>query len=150
MTLRIPPLFQLALLVGAGWSLSEVFPSLSYFSGVALMAGWSFIAAGLIITLIAVGLFRRTRTTVNPFTPQETNALVTTGIYKLSRNPMYVGMAAFLTGTALLLQNYAALVPVPLFFLSITFLQILPEERVLAEKFGEDFDDYRETTARWL
>lgn len=55
-----------------------------------------------------------------------------------------------LTGAALLLQNYAALVSVPLFLLSITFLQILPEERALAAKFGDDFETYRESTARWI
>ncbi len=150
MTLRIPPLFQLALLVGAGWSLSELFPSLSYFSWVVLIAGWGLVATGVIITLIAVGLFRRTRTTVNPISPEKTNALVTTGIYKLSRNPMYVGMAAVLFGVTLILQNYAALVSVPLFLFSITVFQILPEERALAAKFGDEFEHYRENTARWL
>jgi len=63
---------------------------------------------------------------------------------------MYVGMAAMLTGAVLLLQNYAALVSVPLFLLSITFLQILPEEKALAAKFGDDFEHYRATTARWV
>ena len=150
MTLRIPPLFQLALAGCVGWFLSETFPLLSYVSRIVWIAGWVSIAAGIVVLLIAVGVFRQIQTTVNPITPEKTNGLVTTGLYGLSRNPMYVGMAAALTGAALLLQNYAALVSVPLFLLSITSLQILPEEKVLAEKFGDDFEHYRETTARWL
>ena len=150
MTPRIPPLLQLALATAFGWLLSEALPMLSYDSWVVRTAGWALIAAGIVVSLTAVGAFRRTETTVNPITPEKTNALITTGLYKLSRNPMYVGMAAMLTGAALLLQNYAALVSVPLFLLSITFLQILPEERALAAKFGDDFETYRESTARWI
>ncbi len=150
MTLRIPPLVQLALATGVGWLLSETLPSLSYISRVTWFAGWAFITTGFIVSLIAVGVFHQTQTTVNPITPEKTNALVTSGLYKLSRNPMYVGMAAMLIGVAFLLQNYAALASVPLFLISITFLQILPEEKILAAKFRGEFEQYRENAPRWL
>jgi protein-S-isoprenylcysteine O-methyltransferase Ste14 len=63
---------------------------------------------------------------------------------------MYVGMVLLLTGFALLLQNPAALMPPILFVLSVTYLQIIPEEHVLQAKFGQSFADYRLTTRRWL
>lgn len=150
MTLRIPPLIQLALAACLGWILTEVFPALAYESSFVWAVGWCFVLGGIAVSLHAVTAFRRAQTTVNPVAPEKTKALVTTGLYKRSRNPMYVGMAAILIGIALLLQSYAALVSVPVLLLAITVLQIMPEEKVLAEKFGDDFDTYCKTARRWL
>jgi protein-S-isoprenylcysteine O-methyltransferase Ste14 len=83
MTCRIPPLLQLVLATGVGWFLSEAFPLLSHVSRLSWIVGWILVVTGLLVSLIAVGVFRRKQTTVNPIRPEHTNALVTTGLYAL-------------------------------------------------------------------
>ena len=94
--------------------------------------------------------FRRARTTVNPLRPANASALVTTGPFALSRNPMYVGMATLLAGWAAWLGTPWALTGLVAFVAWITRFQILPEERVLAQRFGAAFDAYRGRVRRWL
>lgn len=105
---------------------------------------------GLAIDVVGVLSFRRQRTTVNPMRPANSTALVTSGIYRFTRNPMYVGMAVLLTGWAAWLGTPLALVGVAAFVLWITRFQIIPEERVLSRLFGADFDVYRAQVRRWL
>ena len=75
---------------------------------------------------------------------------LTTGLYRVTRNPMYLGMLLVLFGWAVFLSNLAALLIAPLFALYITRFQIIPEERVLAEKFGAAFMAYQSQVRRWL
>jgi len=101
----------------------------------------------LIVALIA---FARARTTVNPVEPEQAKTLVTTGLYRISRNPMYLAMALILLGSALRLSNIGVFIAPALFVWSITMFQIKPEERALQSIFGEDFTAYRQQTRRWL
>ena len=109
-----------------------------------------FVAIGVLIEIIAVGQFFTERTTVNPLTPGKANKLVVSGLYKYSRNPMYVGLLFVLIGFAVWLGNPVNLLVLSIFFFAITELQIKPEERALSEKFGEEFDAYRRRVRRWL
>ena len=109
--------------------------------------------AGVIalITLIAALLtFRRHQTTMNPLDPSQTQSIVTAGIYSYTRNPMYVSMFIVLLGWGLFLGQLSAVFGLILYLVAITRLQIVPEERILAEKFGKPFAQYRETTNRWI
>ena len=72
------------------------------------------------------------------------------GVYRASRNPMYLGMALLLAAWGLQLANLAALLGLPLFVLYMNRFQIGPEERGLRQKFGSDFDQYRAAVRRWL
>ena len=99
---------------------------------------------------LALGAFIRARTTVNPLAPEEAATLVTTGLYRISRNPMYLAMAAILTGGAFLMGNLSAFVAPILFVWLMTEFQIKPEERALQARFGEAFDAYRIRTRRWI
>lgn len=115
------------------------------------------IASALVIALIGgafdlAGLmaFLRSKTTVNPLKPEKTAVLVADGIYRVTRNPMYVGMLLLLVAWAVFLASPWALAGPLLFFAWIDRFQIAPEERVLERKFGTAFDAYRRRVRRWL
>jgi protein-S-isoprenylcysteine O-methyltransferase Ste14 len=107
-------------------------------------------ALGIAVSAAGTWSFWRARTTVNPTRPEAASSLVATGIFRVTRNPMYLGLFMVLAGWAAHLANAAALAGPLLFALYITRFQILPEERVLAAKFGSDFEAYRRRTRRWL
>lgn len=106
--------------------------------------------AGLIAGLLAVLEFKRAKTTVNPIKPQSSSALVVSGIYAVSRNPIYLGMLLVLLGWALWLGNLVAFAFLPMFILYMNRFQIQPEERALATLFGTDFQMYRSRVRRWI
>ena len=107
-------------------------------------------AAGVAIAVAGVREFRRASTTVNPLTPAAASAMVRSGIYRHSRNPMYLGMLLVLAGWAVWLASLAAVAVLPVFVLYLNRLQIEPEERALASRFGADFEEYRRSVRRWL
>ena len=94
--------------------------------------------------------FRRRRTTVNPMDPQATTVLLTDGFYRISRNPMYLGVLLLLVAFAVALGNPVSVIPVVFFVLYITIFQIKPEERILAENFGDTFSVYSGKVRRWI
>lgn len=105
---------------------------------------------GVAIALSGVISFRRAQTTVNPLKPETSTALVTTGIYRITRNPMYLGMLAVLLAWAAYLSSAWALLGPVAFALYITRFQIIPEERALRSLFGTTFVAYTQRTRRWL
>ena len=107
-------------------------------------------ALGVGIALSGVLSFRRARTTVNPLKPESSSALVTSGIYRLTRNPMYLGMAVVLLGWAAWLGSPWMLLGVATFAAYITRFQIVPEERALMRLFGAAFATYRARVRRWI
>jgi protein-S-isoprenylcysteine O-methyltransferase Ste14 len=94
--------------------------------------------------------FRVRRTTVNPTRPAAATALVQDGVYRWTRNPMYVGLALGLAGVAVGLSNLGAMVLLPAFVAWIDRFQIVPEERALLAKFAAAFTDYSARVRRWL
>ena len=82
--------------------------------------------------------------------PQKASALVTSGVYRITRNPMYLGMLLVLAGWGVWLGNAAAFVGLPLFVAVLNLLQIAPEERVLRERFGDAFTRYAARVRRWI
>ncbi len=107
----------------------------------------------LVAAATAVPAFRafgKAGTTINPVAIGTASQLVTGGIYRVTRNPMYVGLTALLLALAMALSNPWTLLG-PLFFvLFITRFQIIPEERVMQAKFGDAFTAYRQAVRRWL
>jgi protein-S-isoprenylcysteine O-methyltransferase Ste14 len=115
------------------------------------------IGASILIALVGVAFdiaallaFRKASTTINPLRPEKSSALVTGGVYRLSRNPMYVGLLLFLVAWAAYLASPLALAGPVSFVLYIQRFQILPEERILAAIFGGEYDAYRARVRRWL
>jgi protein-S-isoprenylcysteine O-methyltransferase Ste14 len=108
------------------------------------MVGLSFDLAGLMA-------FRASRTTVNPMRPERASSLVTRGVYRITRNPMYVGMAFLLLAWGVYLAHWPALLLGPAtYMLYLNRFQIEPEERVLLGLFGEEYRAYTARVRRWL
>jgi protein-S-isoprenylcysteine O-methyltransferase Ste14 len=108
------------------------------------------VLAGAVTCLAGVFSFQRAKTTVNPMKPNSASALVASGIYKYSRNPMYSGFVLILLGWALWLSNAWALLVLPAFVLYMNRFQIWPEERALMALFGQDYREYHSRVRRWL
>ncbi|XOV85440.1 MAG: methyltransferase family protein [bacterium] len=111
------------------------------------------LAAGAIAVAIlsaALTAFRRHQTTVNPLDPNQSGSIVTSGIYRYTRNPMYVAMFMALLGWGLFLGQLSAVVGLVLYLVAITRLQIIPEERILAGNFGDAYLHYCDSTGRWV
>ena len=106
------------------------------------------VGVGLAICMAGVVQFRRAKTTVNPLAPETTTAMVTSGVYRFSRNPMYLGFLFVLTGWAVFFSHALALAILPLFVASMNRFQIIQEERVLVAKFGQQFTDYSHSFRR--
>jgi len=118
-----------------------------------LRSPWTFAGAvpalvGLTLGLLAVWRFKSAGTTIRPF--QEARSLVVAGPFRISRNPMYLGMALLLIGLAISLGTTTPWIGIPSFVFMIDRLIIPHEEAALADKFGNDFAQYRTRVRRWL
>lgn len=108
------------------------------------------VAVGAGLDLAGLWAFRRARTTINPLKPQRTSALVSGGVYRLTRNPMYLGMLCLLLAWAVYLGQPGTLLGPVVFVAYMTRFQIVPEERAIRERFGPEFDAYCARVRRWL
>ena len=106
--------------------------------------------AGLTVLILAVRLFKKQNTTVNPIKIENASSLVTSGIFEYSRNPMYLGMALILLGLTLMFNVIGGTLFTLLFTIYITKFQIKPEEEVMEKLFGEDFLEYKQNVRMWL
>ena len=110
--------------------------------------GGAIVAGGFALTVASARLFARRGTAIRPF--DRSSALVTSGPYRFTRNPMYVGLVGMLAGLALLLESLSPLLVVPIFAWIIATRFIAVEERMLGERFGATYADYRARVRRWL
>jgi protein-S-isoprenylcysteine O-methyltransferase Ste14 len=147
---KIPPPAVGLLVVAAMWAIADTGPQFALASQVKYATVALLIAAGAAFDLLGLIAFRKSRTTINPLRPECTSTLVTGGIYRITRNPMYVGMALFLLAWAVHLSAWLPFAGVPAFMLYITCFQIKPEERALEKLFGGEFLDYMGSVRRWL
>ena len=148
--LKIPPPAVALSLAGLMWGLSSMPPVLDMPEFIRVAAAITLALVGIGISLAGVISFRLARTTVNPMKPETTSSLVHSGIYKTTRNPMYVGMLFVLVAWAVFLASAWALLGPVAFVLYINRFQIVPEERVLLAKFGADYTTYKSRVRRWL
>ena len=95
-------------------------------------------------------LFAKYKTTISPFTPSETTALVTQGMYRYSRNPMYLGLVLLTIAATIFFGTWLGVVIVVAFIFLLNFLQILPEEEALLDIFGEEYVEYQKKVRRWI
>ena len=112
--------------------------------------GIIFLILGLIIIFSAVLKFIKTKTTVDPTRPHKTSNLVISGIYKITRNPMYLGMLFLIMAYAIYNNNVMGCIIIPIFIFYINKFQIEPEEIEMRKKFGESFENYCKKVNRWL
>lgn len=148
--LKVPP--PLVLLGSAAfmWLLALALPvanlALPYQAALSLLAA----SAGVCLIVVSVLLFIRAKTTIEPTRPGRAAHLVVRGFNRISRNPMYLGMLLLLLAWGLWLGNLLAFSGLPMFVLYINRFQITLEERFLAQKFGQQYEDYRARVRRWI
>lgn len=144
----IPPVW-LAFFAALTWQLGVKQPfNLSLDYPVTQLLGGFLVGGGIVLMLLSLMEMRKNRTTIIPH--RDASALVTTGIYKRSRNPIYLADVMILAGLALRWNAPLALVLVPLFVWTIERRFIVPEENMLRRKFRADFARYAEKTRRWV
>jgi len=110
--------------------------------------GVVFVALALALGVPAIGAFKKAGTPVIPF--ERATALVTSGSFRFTRNPMYLGMVLLLLGAAVLLGTAGALLPIPVFVWIIQMRFIHGEERFLEDLFGKDYVAYKSRVRRWI
>lgn len=147
--LRIPPLALVLICAAAMAAIACTVPASMPIPGRWAIAG-AFVLVGAAVALAGVMAFRRHKTTVNPLTPQQSSTLVAGGIYRFSRNPMYLGFLLALLGWGVYLGNWASVLLLPVFVAYMNRFQIQPEERALTQLFGPQFVDYARSVRRWL
>ena len=109
-----------------------------------------FLLWGLIIIAFAVFKFAKTKTTVDPTKPSKTSSLVISGIYRITRNPMYLGMLFLIISFTFYKLSLVGAIVIPSFIFYINKYQIEPEEYEMRKKFGENFEDYCKKVDRWI
>jgi protein-S-isoprenylcysteine O-methyltransferase Ste14 len=148
--LRIPPVAVWFVAVAAMYLLDRAWPAAGFtLPGRAYVAVAVF-ALGLALGLAGVWTFRVARTTVNPLAPEQASSVVTTGVYRRTRNPMYLGLLLGLVAWACWLQSLPSLIVLPAFVAYMNAFQIGPEERALRGSFGESYVQYCRRVRRWL
>lgn len=147
---KVPPPIVGALVAAAMWFLSQFAPQLPLPQAAKLALVGLLVTAGITFDLLGLAAFRRSRTTINPLRLNKASALVTGGVYKVTRNPMYVGMTLLLTAWAVHLSGLWPFIGPVLFVRYIGRFQIQPEERVLRGLFGQEYADYAARVPRWL
>ncbi|MEO6929390.1 MAG: isoprenylcysteine carboxylmethyltransferase family protein [Casimicrobiaceae bacterium] len=148
--LKIPPPIVALLVAIAMWGLAAWSTRVTAFTEarhvVALVLGIS----GAALTVSGALAFRRARTTTSPLKPSTATSLVTSGVFRFSRNPMYAGLGVVLLAFAIFLGSMWALLGPVAFILYMNRFQIEPEERALSNLFGSAFGDYQRRVRRWL
>lgn len=148
--LKIPPPAVAALIAVAMWGVSSFTPLLEVPAPIRVALAIAIAVAGGGFSLAGVVAFRRARTTVNPMKPDTASSLVSSGVYRVTRNPMYVGLLFVLVAWSIYLSSAWALLGAVAFVLYIGRFQIAPEERVLSTLFGSEYAAYRSRVRRWL
>ncbi len=146
---KVPPLVVLVVGMALAWLL-DCLVGASPATPVWFGWGASVVGLGVAVAIAGVIEFRRASTTVDPMHPGRASALVSSGIYRVTRNPMYLGFALILVGWIVALRCLPALPIVAVFVLYLDRVQIPPEEAALRESFGAAFDAYASHVRRWL
>lgn len=150
LALKVPPVAQVIITAAAMYGVSKMVPALTFSlnGSTALAVGLGMM--GMSLGVMGVTQFRIAQTTPNPQALEKVSSLVTSGIYRYSRNPMYLGLVLILLGWAFYLSHFLAFVLLPVFILYMTRFQIQPEEQMMARKFGKTYQAYLNKVRRWI
>ena len=148
--LKVPPVAQFLVAAAGMWLLARYVPALSFDIPGRRILVVLFFCLGGIVAMPAIAAFRAAGTTIDPRFPDKASGLVVGGIYRYSRNPMYLGLLLLLIAWGFYLSNLLVFACLPLFVLSMNRLQIVPEEAAMDARFGDEFRAYRESVRRWI
>ena len=145
---RIPPPLITMFCISIIFLSKSIFPSFVF--PYKLELGVVVSILGLLLLIVSVKSFIDNNTTINPLNLKKSTYLVTNGLFRFSRNPMYLGMLLFLLGTSIILNIIGGLIISILFIFYMNFFQIMPEEIALENLFGKDYRNYRKKVRRWI
>ncbi|MEM5469786.1 MAG: methyltransferase family protein [Paracoccaceae bacterium] len=148
--MKIPPILHVAAAAVIAWALNRFVPIWQFGGAFASSLAWVFGITGAGFLIVALSNFRSNDTTIDPRDPSKAQHLVVTGVYRITRNPMYVSMAFLLAGWCFYLGSIASFLVLPLFVIVINESQIKGEERALLQNFGAEYETYRKQVRRWL
>lgn len=132
------------------WAVARLFTPIHADPALRIGSALALVVLGIAVAVSGAIAFRRSKTTTNPLKPRAATSLVTGGIYRHTRNPMYLGVTLVLVGWAVYLAAPIALLGPAIFVRFITQFQIIPEELALTELFGQQFIAYKSAVRRWL
>lgn len=147
---KVPPPLVGALVGVAMWLLAPLGPAFALDAPARYALAATLFVIAMAFDIGGLLVFRASRTTVNPMAPARASSLVTGGVYRITRNPMYVGFTLLLTAWAVVLAAWPAFLGPVVYVLYITRFQIVPEERALLQLFGEAYAQYTRRVRRWL
>jgi len=148
--LKVPPPFVALLFGFLMWLASRFVGPVEIPFGIRVGIAVAVACTGAVFGISAMVWFRRAKTTMSPIKPGAASVLVTGGVFRFTRNPMYLSLLLYLLAWALYLSNWLALLFLPLFVLYINRFQIAPEERTLSSLFGPEYAAYTGRVRRWL
>ena len=148
--LKVPPPLVALFLAILMWLTPALAGSVAIPLDLRLGVALALLCFGLSIAVSGFVAFRRAGTTVNPIKASSASALVSSGVYRFTRNPMYLGLLLALFAWAVFLSNPLALLLLPVYVFYIYPFQIIPEERVLTSLFGTEYSAYNKSVRRWL
>jgi len=150
MELKVPPALVFVCFGLIMYLLAEFLP-IGYFDFYGRMLLVKILVGlGVLISIMALLQFGRAKTTIDPTKPDKASSLVVGGIFKFSRNPMYLSLLLILLALGVFLGNAFNILIAATFVGYMNRFQIIPEERILLEKFGRSFKDYCILTRRWF
>jgi len=145
----VPPLLML-ISAGGIYGVAQLLPVTTGLLNYRQELTGFFILLGLLVDFSAIAFFFRAKTTVNPYQPEKASSLVTSGVYQITRNPMYIGLVCLLLAWTIWLGSLFGLLVIVLFQQYMTRFQIMPEERMLKQLFGKEYEDYCQQVKRWI
>ena len=148
--LKVPPDLVALVVSGLMWLVSLVTPSVIAPTAYRVLVATALLFGGLGLIAAARVAFARVGTTFSPVTPNRSSRLVTTGVYRCSRNPMYVGTLLVLLALAAWLADPVCALVAVCYAAYIDWFQIRPEERELRHRFGSEYEDYAGKVRRWV
>ena len=150
LSLKVPPVALVFICALLMYLTAKIVPQAFILIPFAQVIAILLVVAGAAVAASGVHAFKKAQTTVNPMTPEKSSSLVRSGIYRVTRNPMYLGFLLTVIAFGFYLQNLLAFIWCPAFILYMNAFQIKPEETMLADIFGDEFTNFKTQVRRWI
>lgn len=150
MRLKIPPVLIFVISAFLMWVISGYSTNTLFGFSIPLWVSYLVASVGVIFGMLGVVQFSINKTTVNPHKPENSSSVVKNGIYKYTRNPMYLGLLILLIACGVYFGNGYSFLMIPIFIWYMNTYQIIPEEEMLINLFGDEYKEYQQKVRRWI